>query len=320
MRTPPLENQSGQEPSDVPVEGGADEELLAAFVGRSWNTHYRDSFAALRSGIGNLRATFNLAAALAPLWLAYRGFFILQFVCFIAFIALWFAGIWVAGLAGDPTNVDPTTGISPYVDPTNMNLIALALAYAVVGAAQGLAGDKLLYRRAVAATSRRRLKGPDREALLAAARKAGGVSVKGVVLTPVIFLLLAIAFLAGSLPPESRCARGPARCGKMESPMKSDLLNLITAEEDYFADSSTYSSTLAEGSPLSQRFGPSIGVTVTIGVATATGFNAMARSLEDPSLVCGIFVGDAAPPIKGQQEGEPKCEASSGRAKPQPAR
>ena len=83
--------------------------------------------------------------------------------------------------------------------------------------------------------------------------------------------------------------------------MKSDLRNLVTAQESYFADQVSYTTSTA-----AINFTPSTGVTVTVGTATGTGWNATA-SHNATTKTCGIYVGSAAAPIAGQNEGEPKC-------------
>lgn len=83
--------------------------------------------------------------------------------------------------------------------------------------------------------------------------------------------------------------------------MKSDLRNLVTAQESYFADQVTYTSDL-----ISLNFTASSGVTVRIGTASGTGWNATA-SHSGTSATCGIFVGSARSPITGANEGEPRC-------------
>jgi hypothetical protein len=103
--------------------------------------------------------------------------------------------------------------------------------------------------------------------------------------------------------------------------MKSDLRNLATAQDSYFADHVTYAGALADLQDTAAgrtRYEPSAGNVVRILQASATGFSAIVR--RDPradsllvdgeqgtTKTCGIFVGAATPPVPGQKEGEPKC-------------
>ena len=140
-------------------------------------------------------------------------------------------------------------------------------------------------------------------------------SVKGslIVQTASYGVLVIIGILAGLSRP------GPD-AGLVRA-MQSDLRNLVTAQESYFADHATYADTLAD--PLVDTTsswgyrGPSAGVVIRITEASATGWSATSRydmpaeqqvdGLEGTTKTCGIFVGTATPPIKGQEEGVPKC-------------
>ena len=84
--------------------------------------------------------------------------------------------------------------------------------------------------------------------------------------------------------------------------MKSDLRNLITAQEAYFADNVTYASTTTN-----LNYSVSAGNTVAIGTANGTGWNATSKN-NATTKTCGIFVGSATPPITGQNEGAPQCQ------------
>jgi Tfp pilus assembly protein PilE len=84
--------------------------------------------------------------------------------------------------------------------------------------------------------------------------------------------------------------------------MKSDLRNLITAQEAYFADNVTYASTTTN-----LNYGISAGNTITIGTASGTGWNATSKN-NATLKTCGIYVGAATPPVTGEAEGAPTCQ------------
>jgi len=86
--------------------------------------------------------------------------------------------------------------------------------------------------------------------------------------------------------------------------MKSDLRNLVTAEESYFADNVTYTRSLGTA------FAPSAGVEVTIIEASGTGWSATARHART-TRTCGIFSGSGRPPRAGSEEGAPTCTPST---------
>ncbi len=77
--------------------------------------------------------------------------------------------------------------------------------------------------------------------------------------------------------------------------LKSDLRNLVTSQESYFADNDTYAN-LAQ-LVAEDRFNPSRNTTIVTADVTATGWSATAThtGLVD-FTACGIYVGSAAPP------------------------
>ncbi len=96
---------------------------------------------------------------------------------------------------------------------------------------------------------------------------------------------------------------GDVRLRAYWAAVRSDLRNLVTAQESYFADSVTYTTSLA-----ALRFQASRGVTVRILSASARGWAAVATHESAPGMRCGIFVGNATPPLpEVQNEGEPAC-------------
>lgn len=87
--------------------------------------------------------------------------------------------------------------------------------------------------------------------------------------------------------------------------MRSDLRNLVTAQETYFADSVTYG-TLSEIRATS-LWSPLAGTTITVTDVTADGWAATATR-EGTEQVCGVFVGTATPPHYSlTEEGSPDC-------------
>ena len=120
---------------------------------------------------------------------------------------------------------------------------------------------------------------------------------KGFTLIELLIVVVIIGILAAIAIPKFANTKEKAYVAAM----KSDLRNMVTAQESYFADNVTYAT--ATGSV---NFAASTGVTVTVGAATGTGWNATAKH-NATTKTCGIFVGSAAAPIAGANEGEPKC-------------
>jgi prepilin-type N-terminal cleavage/methylation domain-containing protein len=119
---------------------------------------------------------------------------------------------------------------------------------------------------------------------------------KGFTLIELLIVVVIIGILAAIAIPKFANTKEKAYIAAM----KSDLRNLITAEESYFADQVTYTT-----STTAVQFTPSSGVTMTIGAATGTGWSATV-SHNGTTKTCGIFVGTATAPTGGN-EGEPKC-------------
>ena len=94
--------------------------------------------------------------------------------------------------------------------------------------------------------------------------------------------------------------------------MKSDLRNLVVAQEAYFADHSAYAAEL-DG----LRFRSSAGVTVTLTARQNNAWGAEVRNDALPNVVCGIYVNlpeNYRPKVSIETksaEGEPTCMDTS---------
>jgi prepilin-type N-terminal cleavage/methylation domain-containing protein len=121
---------------------------------------------------------------------------------------------------------------------------------------------------------------------------------RGFTLIELLIVVVIIGILASIAIPKFANTKEKAYVASM----KSDLRNLVSAQENYFADYVTY--TTAQASTIIQI---SAGNTVVIGTATATGWSATA-SANGTAHTCGIYMGTATPPISGQNEGEAKCQ------------
>jgi type IV pilus assembly protein PilA len=82
--------------------------------------------------------------------------------------------------------------------------------------------------------------------------------------------------------------------------MKSDLRNLITAQDAYYADNNNYYS--ASTASLGTNYRASVGVTVVISGATTTGWQATATS-PYTAMTCYINLTSGS-----TQEGEVECQ------------
>jgi type IV pilus assembly protein PilA len=104
--------------------------------------------------------------------------------------------------------------------------------------------------------------------------------------------------------------------------MKSDLRNLVTAQEAFFSDNQDYAGgTYVAGTVYTQTNGtggagrlalsPSSGNTIVVAYGSAAGWSATVTNPAATSTtndICGIFVGNATPPnIAVDAEGAPEC-------------
>ena len=122
---------------------------------------------------------------------------------------------------------------------------------------------------------------------------------KGFTLIELLIVVVIIGILAAIAIPKFGATKNKAYLAAM----KSDLRNLVTAEESYFADNVTYTTALA-----TTVYNASAGVTVTIGAASGTGWNATAKHQALSGSSCAIFGGSGPAVAPAVNEGEVKCQ------------
>ena len=120
---------------------------------------------------------------------------------------------------------------------------------------------------------------------------------KGFTLIELLIVVVIIGILAAIAIPKFSNTREKAYIASM----KSDLRNLATAEESYFADNTTYTTSLT-----AVDGGESQGVTITITAATGSGWGATSGH-NGTAKTCGIFIGNQAAVAPADTEGEVKC-------------
>ncbi|GAC1694350.1 MAG: hypothetical protein NVS9B3_12580 [Gemmatimonadaceae bacterium] len=117
--------------------------------------------------------------------------------------------------------------------------------------------------------------------------------------------LLIVVVIVGVLAAIAIPKFGTTRDKAYVSSMKSDLRNMVTAEEAYFSDYSTYTTTadlIAAG-----RAAPSAGVTFTDGAVDGQGWSATANDSYLPTTkTCTIWVGPGHQ-VATTSEGAPAC-------------
>ncbi len=138
---------------------------------------------------------------------------------------------------------------------------------------------------------------------------------KGFTLIELLIVVVIIGILAAIAIPKFANTKEKATLASM----KSDLRNMVTAEEGFFSDNQTYSTTLG-ATQVNTALGGACGGTVAfkessgnvlvVGACTSAGWNATVTnpSLQGAIKTCGVYVGAAAAPDPAVvNEGAPAC-------------
>src|ERR1700675_383440 len=134
---------------------------------------------------------------------------------------------------------------------------------------------------------------------------------KGFTLIELLIVVVIIGILAAIAIPKFANTKEKAYIASM----KSDLRNLVTAEEAYFADSVKYATAVqCANPPVAGKVAwcPTTGnstVTPTIGTGTQAGWTASITN-QNTSKKCAIYVGaitPATPGLTSDPEGAPVC-------------
>jgi type IV pilus assembly protein PilA len=122
---------------------------------------------------------------------------------------------------------------------------------------------------------------------------------KGFTLIELLIVVVIIGILAAIAIPKFANTKSKAYI----TAMKSDLRNLVTAEEAYFADSSSYTSTVTL-----LKFQNSTGTVVPSIAAGAGYWTATNSHTQLPGMTCGVGINTTNPVISSATEGEPVCQ------------
>ncbi len=123
---------------------------------------------------------------------------------------------------------------------------------------------------------------------------------KGFTLIELLIVVVIIGILAAIAIPKFANTKQKAYLATV----KTDLRNLVTAEEAYFSDNTTYTTSLS-----TTQFQPSKGVTYSVGTATGTGWAATAThtGLVGATITgCHVAIG-ASETTSTENEGAPYC-------------
>ena len=125
---------------------------------------------------------------------------------------------------------------------------------------------------------------------------------KGFTLIELLIVVVIIGILAAIAIPKFANTKEKAYLASM----KSDLRNLVSAQEAHFSDFNAYAGAIgAVQANGTAAFVPSAGVSLAITLA-APGWQAVATHSQTPKT-CAIFANGAAAVAPAINEGEPKC-------------
>jgi type IV pilus assembly protein PilA len=124
---------------------------------------------------------------------------------------------------------------------------------------------------------------------------------KGFTLIELLIVVVIIGILAAIAIPKFANTKEKAYLATM----KSDLRNLVTAEEGYFSDAQAFTSDLSSGGV---GFTPSKNVNIVVSNVTPNGWQAQSTHtvLGASGRKCNVYVGDAATAV-GERDGVPVC-------------
>ncbi|HZS59770.1 MAG TPA: prepilin-type N-terminal cleavage/methylation domain-containing protein [Gemmatimonadaceae bacterium] len=133
---------------------------------------------------------------------------------------------------------------------------------------------------------------------------------KGFTLIELLIVVVIIGILAAIAIPKFAATKQKAYTASM----KTDLRNLVTAQEAYFSSNSSYTNAVTTGA-MTSSFHPSAGNVITPGTVTSTGWNATATNSFVPAAnsggTCAVYVGSSASKSGGVNadtvEGAPAC-------------
>ena len=124
---------------------------------------------------------------------------------------------------------------------------------------------------------------------------------KGFTLIELLIVVVIIGILAAIAIPKFANTKSKAYI----TAMKSDLRNLVTAEEAFFADSSNYTSNVSN-----LKYQNSTGVNPPTIVAPGGYWTATVShtQLQTPLVTCGVGINTTNPVVGTAAEGEPACK------------
>jgi prepilin-type N-terminal cleavage/methylation domain-containing protein len=121
----------------------------------------------------------------------------------------------------------------------------------------------------------------------------------GFTLIELLMVVVIIGILAAFAVPKFQNTKGKANAAAL----KSDLRNLASAQEAYFYEQNSYTTSL-----VSLNFKSSPGVIINFGVANAGGWSATVTHPQAYPIQCALFIGGAPAIAPATMEGLIHCQ------------
>ena len=122
---------------------------------------------------------------------------------------------------------------------------------------------------------------------------------RGFTLIELLIVVVIIGVLAAVAIPKFQNTKGKANTAGL----KSDLRNLVTAQEAYFYENQTYTTSL-----VALNVSLSNGVTITWGTVNASGWAAKVTHPQAYPIQCAMFIGSVPPLAPATTEGQLLCQ------------
>ena len=123
---------------------------------------------------------------------------------------------------------------------------------------------------------------------------------RGFTLIELLIVVVIIGVLVAILAPQWTKTVGKANT----SALRADLHNLVVAEEQYFYENQAYTNDI-----VALKFTATKNVTVVFTASGPGGWAATATHAHANPIICGVFVGNAAPPLASTvADGQVGCQ------------
>lgn len=131
--------------------------------------------------------------------------------------------------------------------------------------------------------------------------KFRGFNARGFTLIELLVVVVVLGILATIAIPKFRNSKEQA----FRSNMKADLRNMVTAQESYLYDNSTYYNGAVPSTAL--NYTPSTGISATLQNVAISGWGATMNHSNLPGVTCAVFIGTSPAVSPATVEGLIAC-------------